>query len=70
MMLFYFHGGDAPLWAIVLWVVVIPVLIIGLIVYIAYKFSENSKAYKKNANPLSLDKASDKTSREIHSNTN
>jgi len=60
MMLFYFHGGDAPIWEVILWVFIIPVLLAFLVVYIAYKFPEKSKSYKKNANPLSLNEVTDK----------
>jgi formate-dependent nitrite reductase membrane component NrfD len=59
-MLFYFHAGDAPLWAIILWLIVIPTLLVCLLIYIERKYKEKTRNYKKNANPLSLNTESDK----------
>ena len=57
-MSFEYHG--ITIWVFIFWFVLIPVLLGGLLVLIDRKYRENTKSYKSNANPLSLNESSDK----------
>jgi hypothetical protein len=53
-MLFYFHPGDAPLWLVLLWLIVFPAALVGLAVRGLYKLGvgEPPKSHDEKVNPL------------------
>lgn len=59
-MLCYFQVADASLWKLLFWVFVIPTVLVCLIVFLGRKFRKNTRHDKRNANPLSSNKPSDK----------